>query len=556
MLQRLYIRNFALIRELEIELDKGMSVITGETGAGKSIILGAISLLLGQKADARSILSGTEKCTVEGTFSIRGRDIEGIFQDNELDYDPEECVIRREITKAGKSRAFVNDTPVNLSTLKLLACHLIDIHSQHQNLLLGDEDYQLGVVDVMAQDTELLDKYRSAFKAYKQTEQELRMLAEEVERNRKEQDYMQFQLEQLEALSPKDDEDESLRRELDELSHAEEIKTVLYQTAGMLSNDSDEGGVVEQMRHIANQLGSISPFFKDIDEALQRTESALIEMKDICSDLSSMAEGVEFSPERLEAVSQRLDMLYTLEQKHGAASSTELKALMEDLRRRLDAIADGESGIAALHDRMEGQEREAKALAEQLSATRCAATEAIEQYMAETLMQLDMPNVRFKVRMDKQPEMNPNGTDTATFLFSANRQTDLQRISQVASGGEIARVMLALKSMVGKRKDLPTIIFDEIDTGVSGKAADSMGMLMEGLCNGSDRQVIVITHLPQIASKGSSHYWVYKDDEEGQTLSHIRKLDPEERVMEIAHMLSGNTMTEAAIENARQLLAR
>ena len=554
MLKHLYIRNFALIKELDIDFQSGFSVITGETGAGKSIMLGAINYLLGQRADIKSILPGAEKCTIEATFGIEGYNLRALFEENDTDFDEHECIIRREFTTSGKSRAFVNDSPANLAFLKELGYQLIDIHSQHQNLLIAKEDFQLHILDVMAQNNALLQEYYANYVAYKQAEQELKNAKEILERSRTEEDYLRFQLDQLEELNPKAGEDEELEEEQNELSHAEEIKTVLYKADSQFSNDSEQGGVIELLKHISQDIQSLTRVYPAVEEFGERIESALIELKDISAELNSLAERVEYNPARLEEINNRLDRLYTLEKKHDVKSAAELESFMQDIRQKLDVISNGEEKIDELEKAVQEKLAKTTALADQLSKSRAAAAKEVETSVSKMLTQLDIPNNRFEVKIEKSRQLTENGSDQVTFFFSANKNAAPRAISEVASGGEIARLMLALKAITSKKENLPTIIFDEIDTGVSGKVASSMANLMKEMTTGNEHQVITITHLPQIASCGTTHYWVYKEDTNEQTYSHIRKLTQEERVTEIAHMLSGNEVSEAAILNAKQLL--
>ena len=554
MLKHLYIRNFALIKELDIDFQSGFSVITGETGAGKSIMLGAINYLLGQRADIKSILPGAEKCTIEATFGIEGYNLRALFEENDTDFDEHECIIRREFTTSGKSRAFVNDSPANLAFLKELGYQLIDIHSQHQNLLIAKEDFQLHILDVMAQDNALLQEYYANYVAYKQAEQELKNAKEILERSRTEEDYLRFQLDQLEELNPKAGEDEELEEEQTEMSHAEEIKTVLYKADSQFSNDSEQGGVIELLKHISQDIQSLTRVYPAVEEFGERIESALIELKDISAELNSLAERVEYNPARLEEINNRLDRLYTLEKKHDVKSAAELESFMQDIRQKLDVISNGEEKIDELEKAVQEKLAKTTALADQLSKSRATAAKEVETSVSKMLTQLDIPNNRFEVKIEKSRQLTENGSDQVTFFFSANKNAAPRAISEVASGGEIARLMLALKAITSKKENLPTIIFDEIDTGVSGKVASSMANLMKEMTTGNEHQVITITHLPQIASCGTTHYWVYKEDTNEQTYSHIRKLTQEERVTEIAHMLSGNEVSEAAILNAKQLL--
>ena len=554
MLKHLYIKNFTLIKELDIDLQPGFSVITGETGAGKSIMLGAINYLLGQRTDIKSILPGADKCTIEATFSIEGYDLKSLFEENDTDFYEQECIIRREFSTSGKSRAFVNDTPANLTFLKELGVHLIDIHSQHQNLLISKEDFQLHILDVMAQNHSLLEQYHTSFSEYRQTEQELKKAKEDIAKSRAEEDYLLFQLEQLEELNPKAGEDEELEKEQSELSHAEEIKNILFKAEAQFSNDSDQGGLIEVLKHIIQDIQSLTRIYPAIEEYAERLESALIELKDINAELGDLAERVEYNPARLEEINNRLDKLYTLEKKHEVKSTADLEAFMLGLRQKLDIISNGEERIDELEKAVKEKLARTKTLAEQLCMRRTSAAREVEAAVTSMLTQLDIPNNKFEVKIEKNHQLTENGIDKVTFFFSANKNAPMRAISEVASGGEIARLMLALKALTSKRENLPTIIFDEIDTGVGGKVASSMANLMKEMTASNKHQVITITHLPQIASCGTTHYWVYKEDTDDRTFSHIRELTPEERVTEIAHMLSGTEISEAAILNAKQLL--
>ena len=554
MLKHLYIKNFTLIKELDIDLQPGFSVITGETGAGKSIMLGAINYLLGQRTDIKSILPGADKCTIEATFSIEGYNLKSLFEENDTDFYEQECIIRREFSTSGKSRAFVNDTPANLTFLKELGFHLIDIHSQHQNLLISKEDFQLHILDIMAQNHSLLEQYHTSFSEYRQTEQELKKAKEDIAKSRAEEDYLLFQLEQLEELNPKAGEDEELEKEQSELSHAEEIKNILFKAEAQFSNDSDQGGLIEVLKHIIQDIQSLTRIYPAIEEYAERLESALIELKDINAELGDLAERVEYNPARLEEINNRLDKLYTLEKKHEVKSTADLEAFMLGLRQKLDIISNGEERIDELEKAVKEKLARTKTLAEQRCMRRTSAARQMEAAVTSMLTQLDIPNNKFEVKIEKNHQLTENGIDKVTFFFSANKNAPMRAISEVASGGEIARLMLALKALTSKRENLPTIIFDEIATGVSGKVASSMANLMKEMTASNKHQVITITHLPQIASCGTTHYWVYKEDTDDRTYSHIRELTPEERVTEIAHMLSGTEISEAAILNAKQLL--
>lgn len=551
MLVSLSIQNYALIDRQDISFGHGFSVITGETGAGKSIILGAIGLLLGQRADSRAIKDPTRRCTVEARFALAGYGLEEFFVANDFDFDGDECIIRREIMPTGKSRAFINDTPAQVAQLKELGSKLIDIHSQHQNLLLDKEDFQRNVVDILAGDTEELDDYRALYRRYKETEKQLRLAREELERSKTEEDYLQFQWEQLDRAALRAGEQEELEQETETLTHAEDIKHALYQAEALL--DEDERGVVALLRDAHHRLHALQDVYAPAGELTERMESCRIELKDLADELAAQAEHVEVNPERLQQAEERLNMLYELQRKHHAATVDELIALTEDYRTKLDALQHGDRHIAELEEKRNTLRTQVDKQAALLSQRRNEAARRVETIMAERLVPLGIPNVRFRVDITPREEPDENGADRICFLFSANRGGELQPIAQVASGGEIARVMLSLKAMISGAVKLPTIIFDEIDTGVSGQTAERMGLIMQEMGD-SNRQVISITHLPQIAARGKAHYKVYKEDDEQGTTSHIVRLTDEQRVEEVAHMLSGATLTEAALSNARELL--
>ena len=551
MLVSLSIQNYALIDRQDISFGHGFSVITGETGAGKSIILGAIGLLLGQRADSRAIKDPTRRCTVEARFALAGYGLEEFFVANDFDFDGDECIIRREIMPTGKSRAFINDTPAQVAQLKELGSKLIDIHSQHQNLLLDKEDFQRNVVDILAGDTEELDGYRALYRRYKETEKQLRLAREELERNKTEEDYLQFQWEQLDRAALRAGEQEELEQETETLTHAEDIKHALYQAEALL--DEDERGVVALLRDAHHRLHALQDVYAPAGELTERMESCRIELKDLADELAAQAEHVEVNPERLQQAEERLNMLYELQRKHHAATVDELIALTEDYRTKLDALQHGDRHIAELEGKRNTLRTQVDKQAALLSQRRNEAARRVETIMAERLVPLGIPNVRFRVDITPREEPDESGADRICFLFSANRGGELQPIAQVASGGEIARVMLSLKAMISGAVKLPTIIFDEIDTGVSGQTAERMGLIMQEMGD-SNRQVISITHLPQIAARGKAHYKVYKEDDEQDTTSHIVRLTDEQRVEEVAHMLSGATLTEAALSNARELL--
>lgn len=550
MLRSLYIQNYALIEKLDIGFDGGFSVITGETGAGKSIILGAIGLLLGQRADVKSIRVGASKCIIEARFDISVYGMQPFFEENELEYE-EECILRRELSASGKSRAFINDTPASLAQMKELGELLIDVHSQHQNLLLNKEGFQLDVLDLLSHNEAVLSVYQHLFGEWKQALQEWEALVSRAEQDKADEDYIRFQLEQLEEAHLVAGEQEELEREADTLSHAEEIKAGLYRVGQTFS--SDEGGLLSGLKECLNTMRGLQQVYSVAGELADRMESSYIELKDIAQEVSDKEEEIEFNPGRLEEVNERLNLIYTLQQKHRVSTIDELLALAEEYAGKLSAITSSDEHIEVLKVRCEALYKEVKKQAAVLTEARIAAAREVEKQMAARLVPLGMPNVRFVVEMGARKEPGIHGADTVSFLFSANKNGTLQNISSVASGGEIARVMLSVKAMIAGAVKLPTIVFDEIDTGVSGEIADRMADIMQEMGE-QDRQVISITHLPQIAARGCAHYKVYKQDNETETNSHIRRLTDEERVEEIAHMLSGATLTEAALNNARALL--
>lgn len=550
MLRSLYIQNYALIEKLDINFDSGFSVITGETGAGKSIILGAIGLLLGQRADVKSIRTGASKCVIEARFDISAYGMQPFFEENELEYE-EECILRREVYASGKSRAFINDTPASLAQMKELGELLIDVHSQHQNLLLNKEGFQLNVLDILSHNEEVLAAYQSVYKEWKQALYDLEKIIARAEQDKADEDYIRFQLEQLEEARLSEGEQEELEQEVDTLSHAEEIKAGLYRAGQILY--SDEGGLLSGLKDCLNTMIGLQNVFPVAGELAERLESTYIELKDISQEISGKEEEVEFNPARLEEVNERLNLIYTLQQKHRVSTIGELLALENEYAMKLSAITSSEEDIEKLKASCDVLYNKVKKQAAVLTKARTAAAREVEKQMASRLVPLGMPNVRFQVEMGTRKEPGMHGIDTVNFLFSANKNGTLQNISSVASGGEIARVMLSVKAMIAGAVKLPTIVFDEIDTGVSGEIADRMADIMQEMGE-SNRQVISITHLPQIAARGRAHYKVYKQDNEKETNSHIRRLTDNERVEEIAHMLSGATLTEAALNNARALL--
>ena len=550
MLKKLYIKNFALIDELDINLYQGFSVITGETGAGKSIILGAIGLLLGQRADSKSIKQGADKCVIEAHFDLSRYCMEDFFSENDIEYDPSDTIVRRELTAAGKSRAFVNDSPVQLSILKELGERLIDIHSQHQNLLLNKQDFQLDVVDIIADNEQALTQYRQTYAKYQTVSKELESLKESIEQNRKNLDFLQFQCDELTSANLQEDEQEELEQKSETMSHAENIKSALYEADNALS--ADERGIIGSLRTALSALKGIERVYPNVAELVQRLDSSYIELKDISADISSQLERIDFDPAELDSINSRLDRLYDLEKKYHVETIGELIARRDELKSQLCSIENSDEALAELQQRLDTLRQQAQKEADVLTKLRTKAARQIEKEMQQRLVPLGMPNVRFSIQLASDT-LGRNGQDKVAFLFSANTSTPLQPVSQVASGGEIARVMLSLKAMISGAVKLPTIIFDEIDTGVSGKIAEKMAEIMQEMGR-HERQVISITHLPQIAALGSAHYTVEKEDSTQGTTSRMKELSAEERVREIAQMLSGSDVSEAAIQNAKQLL--
>ena len=550
MLQQLYIRNFTLIDELDIELRPGFSVITGETGAGKSIILGAIALLLGQRADSKAIKQGSDRCIIEAHFDLTRYQLKPFFDENDIDYDASDCIIRRELTAAGKSRAFVNDTPVALSLLKELGDMLVDVHSQHQNLLLGKQDFQLEVIDTIAQDQALLNEYQQTFAAYHEKQRQLQALQEEMERNKQNLDFLQFQYEELTNVQLVEDEQEELEQQREMMTHSEDIKTALYEANQHLV--ADEQGILSRLRKSLSAIHTITKVYPTSEEWIERMESCQIELKDIAQDVEARLEDIDFNPAELERINQRLDKIYDLQKKYHAETIAELIQQRDELKRQLSQIENSDEALASLQNELDVLKKKCLQQAETLTKLRQKASKEIERQMRERLVPLGMPNVRFEVKVNKA-ELHKSGQDDIAFLFSANTSSPLQPISQVASGGEIARVMLSLKAMISGAVKLPTIIFDEIDTGVSGKIAERMAEIMKEM-GANDRQVISITHLPQIAALGTTHYRVSKEETATGTTSKMQMLSNDERIHEIAQMLSGSDITAAAIQNAKELL--
>jgi len=552
MLKQLYISNFTLIDKLDISFPTGFSVITGETGAGKSIILGAIGLLLGQRADSKTIKAGADKCVIEAHFDLSRYAMQPFFDQNDIEYDASDCIIRRELTATGKSRAFINDTPAPLALLKELGERLIDIHSQHQNLLINKQDFQLEVVDIIANDAKQLSLYTTVYDRFRTAERRLAEMKETIERNKANADFLQFQHEELLNANLVDGEQEELEQKTETMSHSEDIKSALYEADNALSADSS--GVVEGLRNAMTAMRSIAAILPKADGLATRMDSCHIELKDISEEIASLLDTIDFNPAELDAAYNRLDAIYALEKKYHCETVAELINLRDDLGRQLEQIENSDDEIEALQTEVDEAKAECVAMAAKLTDMRRKAARTVEKEMLGRLVPLGMPNVMFEVNIDNT-ELGRSGADKVSFLFSANKSTTPQPVSQVASGGEIARVMLSLKAMISGAVKLPTIIFDEIDTGVSGKIAEKMAQIMRQMAQ-ADRQVISITHLPQIAALGTTHYRVYKEETANGTISRMVLLDDEARLREIAQMLSGSDVSEAAINNAKELLRK
>lgn len=554
MLKKLDIRNFTLIDHLEMALYPGFSVITGETGAGKSIVIGAIGLLLGNRADAKQVKRGCDKCIIEATFdlSIYHSDVlKDFFEDNDLDYEPEECLLRREVNANGKSRAFINDTPVTLALMRELGEQLIDVHSQHQNLLLSKEDFQLNVVDIIARDRQQLADYRAAFAEYRSAQRRLEELREQIATSRDNEDFLRFQQKELSEANLASGEQEQLEQEAELMSHAEDIKRALHEADYGLSGD--DTGIVNLTRSIAAQLRSVADVYPEAQELAERLDGCFVELKDISQEVASKVDDVEYDPQRFNLITQRLDTIYTLQQKFHVQTVGELLDRLNGINAQLDNIDNFDEELQELERSVEKLHAVCVEKAAVLTDMRRKSATVVEQELSKLLVPLGIPKVRFKVEVSPA-DLSTNGADKVMFLFSANSSTDMQPVSQVASGGEIARVMLSLKAMISKAIGLPTIIFDEIDTGVSGRVAEQMAHIMRDMGK-ANRQVICITHLPQIAAAGSTHYKVAKQETEQGTVSTMTQLSDEQRITEIAQMLSGSDVSQAAVDNAKSLLA-
>jgi DNA repair protein RecN (Recombination protein N) len=549
MLKSLSIRNYALIDAVEIDLVKGLTIITGETGAGKSILLGALGLLLGDRADSSALYDKNQKCVVEGIFNVKDYQLKNLFAENEVEYE-NETVIRREISTEGKSRAFINDSPVNISLLKIICNRLVDIHSQHETLTLNDSSFQLGAIDAVAGTDELLAEYKSTFKQYKKLSIQLRELNETEAKAKKDLDYFRFQFDELDIIQLKSGEQEKLESELETLENAETIKLGLSKSAYAL--DGGEVNLLSALAEIKNTLSQLAKFNPLIAQLSERVNSSHIELKDIAGELERLDEEITHDPKRIDKVQERLDAIYRLEQKHLVKTVEELMVLRDDLSNKILAIGSLEDQIKAVEKELESANKKVLDLAGKLSKKRATAAPKFSKEVKSTLQQLGMPNAELEVGMEQLSEPGDSGLDKITFLFSANKGSMPQPLSKVASGGELSRLMLSLKSLLAKHTALPTIIFDEIDAGISGDVAAKTGVILEQMSD--TMQVVTITHLPQVASKGKAHLFVYKQEEGKRTVTRIKSLNKEERVQEIAKMLSAGKVGDAAMKNAKELL--
>lgn len=552
MLHRLHVTNYALIENLNIDFSDGLTIITGETGAGKSILLGALAMILGQRADANALLNKQKKCVVEGEFKIENYSLKDFFQQQELDYE-EHTIIRREISPEGKSRAFVNDTPVNLSQLKELAIRLVDIHSQHENLTLNNSAFQLSVVDVYAQHKELLEKYQAKYKAYLKSKSLLEDLLAKEKQSKSESDYFQFQFNELEEAKLKADEQEKLEQELATLNNAEEIKSALARSFYQL--DGSEINLLIQLAEINNSLAALAKYNPTLQEILVRLKSSQIELKDIAAEIEILEQKIQYSPQRIEEINERLNIIYHLQQKHRASTIAELLVLQNELSEKLFAIQSLDEEIQSLNIQVNEAKNELLNLAKRISKNRKEIIPSIENQIKKLLKEVGMPNGVLKIESTEldNKTFNENGIDKIRFLFSANKGIDYKELNKVASGGELSRLMLCIKSLIAKLMALPTIIFDEIDSGVSGEVAFKVGNVMSAISE--QHQVISITHLPQIASKGDAHYFVYKEISGNKTITKMKQLNRQERINEIAQMLGGEKPTAIAVENAKEMLS-
>lgn len=550
MLAKLFVQNYALIKELDVEFESGLTIITGETGAGKSILLGALSLILGTRADTTVLLDKNEKCVVEGTFGIDEVELGDFFVSNDLDFEPV-TTLRREINPAGKSRAFINDTPVTVNLLKELGDHLIDIHSQHQTLMLSDNSFQMNIIDSFAGTGKVKNEYRQTYASFRALKKEYAVLKEQADKNRSDLEYFQFQYNQLEEAKLSPGEQAELEAEQEFLEHAEEIKAALSGSERLLAED--EPSILSQLREVKSFIGKIRSYLPDVEELLKRTDSSLIELDDLAREIDKLSISMEADPLRLSLVNARLDSIYSLMQKHRVHNLEELINKKEEISNLIKSIAGSDERLAKLEALLEDQAKRLGLLSAEMSKMRKAILAEIESRITTTLRQLGMPNAKFRISLSGLSDFTASGTDQADFLFSANKQIAPENLAKTASGGELSRVMLSLKSLLTMTNNLPTIIFDEIDSGVSGEVADKVGQILSGM--GKYMQVVNITHLPQVASRGTRHYHVYKDDTEDSTFTRVKLLSPEERILEVARLLSGSEVTETAIKNARELLS-
>jgi DNA repair protein RecN (Recombination protein N) len=549
MLIKLFVQNYALIKELDVELENGLTIITGETGAGKSILLGALSLILGTRADSSVLLDKNEKCIVEGTFRIEEYELNDFFSANELDYE-NVTILRREINPAGKSRAFINDTPVTVNLLKELGDRLIDIHSQHQTLMLNDNSFQLNLIDSFSGTANLKNKYRETYSGYRRLKKEYSLLKEKADKNKADLEYFQFQFNQLDEAKLTIGEQVELEKEQELLSHSEEIKLALSSSSSLFSAEGIS--ILSMLREVKITLGKIKAFLGEGEILLNRTESSLIELDDIAAEIEKLAISIEADPGRLSKINNRLDTIYSLMQKHRSGDLNELIRKKDEIKDIISTIVTSDERLKDLETLIKKETDVLKDISEEISSKRKSVLSDIESRIIDLLKQLGIPNAKFKINLVQQQEFTASGIDQADFLFSANKQIAPENLAKIASGGELSRVMLSLKSLLTKNNNLPTIIFDEIDAGVSGEVADKVGQILAGM--GKYMQVINITHLPQVASRGTRHYHVYKDETDNSTFTRVKLLSPEERILEVARLLSGSEITETAMKNAKELL--
>jgi DNA repair protein RecN (Recombination protein N) len=549
MLLKLYVQNYALIKELDVGFENGLTIITGETGAGKSILLGALSLILGTRADSSVLLDKNEKCIVEGTFRIEDYDLNEFFNSNELDYETV-TTLRREINPAGKSRAFINDTPVTVNLLKELGERLIDIHSQHQTLMLNDNSFQLSLIDSFSGIVKQKKAYTDTYLNWRKIKKEYGAIKEKADKNRADLEYYQFQYKQLEEASLKQGEQSELETEQEMLGHAEEIKLALSSSSSLFF--AEGVSILSMLREVKSNLARIKTFLPGSESLFSRIESGLIELDDLATEIEKLSVSIEADPQRLTLVNNRLDEIYSLIQKHHVNDLNELIVKKEEIKDLINSIVNSDERIIELEKLLEIEVTTLKAISEEISDKRISVLPEIESRVTDLLKQLGIPYAKFRISVSHLKEFTPSGIDQADFLFSANKQIEPENLAKIASGGELSRVMLSLKSLLTRNNNLPTIIFDEIDSGVSGEVADKVGHILSGM--GKYMQVINITHLPQVASRGTRHYHVYKDDTDNSTFTRVKLLSPEERILEVARLLSGSEVTETAMNNARELL--